>query len=547
MRATASLFALVLIGPSFAGLASAQQIPPVPVPPGNPITPAKANLGKVLFFDEQLSSTRTVACATCHIASKGGSDPRFAVHPGADGVFGSADDVRGSSGVIATDAAMQTTKADPFALVPQVTNRKAPSMINAAFSPTLFWDGRATPQFVDPLNGQPILNQFAALESQAAGPPTSAVEMAHANRDWNEVATHIGAAKPLGLATNVPPVLAGWINGRSYPQLFQEAFGSNTVTPVRIIEAIATYERTLVSNQAPIDAFNAGQQNALTPQQNQGRLIFNGPNANCVVCHTGPLFTNNSFQNIGVRPIAEDLGRGAITGNPVDNGRFRVPSLRNVGLRGPYFHNGSAATLVDVVEFYNRGGDFHVNQNPLVHPLNLSQVQKDALVAFLTVALTDPRVTNELAPFDRPTLYTETDRVPQSFGVGAAGSGGVVPRFVAVEPPFVGNPDFSFGIADTLGQAPIFLGVDVLAAPPGTMAGGVPLHLAVSPAFQLWSLGNTVDQGPGEGWLAFSASLPTNPTLAGLTLFLQAFAVDPGTEQGIATTPGLSLEFFATN
>ncbi|MBL8768557.1 MAG: hypothetical protein JNL94_14370 [Planctomycetes bacterium] len=546
MRAAATSIALAVLVSSFAGLAVAQQIPPVPVPAGNPITPSKANLGKVLFFDEQLSSTRTVACATCHIASRGGSDPRFGFHPGADGVFGTADDVVGSPGVIATDANQQTTKADPFALVPQVTNRKAPSMINAAFSPTLFWDGRATPQFVDPLTGQQVLNQFAALESQAAGPPTSAVEMAHASRDWTEVATHLGASKPLALASNVPAALAAWINGRSYPQLFQEAFGTNAVTPVRIIEAIATYERTLVSNQAPIDAFNAGQQNALTPQQNQGRLIFNGPNANCAVCHAGPLFTNNSFQNIGVRPIAEDLGRGAVTGNPADNGRFKVPSLRNVALRGPYFHNGSAATLVDVVEFYNRGGDFHVNQNPLVHPLNLTQGQKDALVAFLTVALTDPRVTNEVAPFDRPTLYTETDRVPASFGVGAAGSGGVVPRFVAVEPPYLGNPDFSFGIADALGQAPAFLAIDVLASAPGTTIGGVPLHLAVSPAFQLWSLGSYADVGAGEGWLAFSTALPTNPTLAGLTLFLQAFAMDAGAEHGVATTPGLSMEFFAT-
>jgi cytochrome c peroxidase len=544
MRAAAFSIALVVL--PFVGSAPAQQIPPVPVPAGNPITPSKANLGKVLFFDEQLSSTRTVACATCHIASKGGSDPRAGFHPGADGTFGTADDVRGSLGVIATDANLQTTKADPFALLPQVTNRKAPSMINAAFSPTLFWDGRATPQFFDPVNGQLVLNQFGALESQAAGPPTSTVEMGHADRDWNEVAAHVGASTPLGLATNVPPPLATWINGRSYPQLFQEAFGSNAVTPVRIIEAIATYERTLVSNQAPIDAFNAGQQNALTPQQNQGRLIFNGPNANCAVCHAGPLFTNNSFQNIGVRPIPEDLGRGAVTGNPGDNGRFKVPSLRNVGLRGPYFHNGSAATLVDVVEFYNRGGDFHVNQNPLVHPLNLTQQQKDALVAFLSVALTDPRVASQSAPFDRPTLYTETDRVPQAFGAGAVGSGGVTPRFVAVEPPYVANPDFSFGIADTLGGAPVFLAIDVLAAAPGTTVGGVPLHLAVSPAFQLWALGNSADQGPGEGWLAFSTALPANPSVAGLTLFLQGFVVDVGAEHGVATTPGLSLQFFGT-
>ena len=109
MRAAATSIALAVLVSSFAGLAAAQQIPPVPVPAGNPITPSKANLGKVLFFDEQLSSTRTVACATCHIAPKGGSDPRFGIHPGADGVLGSPDDVHRSAGGVSTDANMQTT------------------------------------------------------------------------------------------------------------------------------------------------------------------------------------------------------------------------------------------------------------------------------------------------------------------------------------------------------------------------------------------------------------------------------------------------------
>jgi cytochrome c peroxidase len=363
-------------------------VPPPPVPLGNPITPAKVNLGKVLFWDEQLSSSRTVACGTCHIPTKGGSDPRsfvdspISTHPGFDDLFGTPDDVTGSIGLVRSTASGAFTPDAAFGVERQVTGRKAPSMIMAAYSPRLFWDGRADPVFEDPITGNITLNNLAALESQAVGPFVSDVEMAHVGRDFQDVLDRLAEVDPLALSPQIPAALETWINDRSYPQLFAEAFGTPTITGSRVAMAIATYERTLIANQSPFDAFLAGTPGALTPQQNAGRNVFLGP-GNCVPCHGGNLQTDNLFHNNGVRPIFEDLGRGAITGNPADNGRFRTPTLRNVALRGPYFHNGGFQTLAEVVEFYDRGGDFFVNQDILVQPLGLSQQQKNDLVAFL--------------------------------------------------------------------------------------------------------------------------------------------------------------------
>ncbi len=305
-----------------------QPLPPVPVPAGNPITPAKASLGKALFWDEQLSSTRTISCGTCHIPSAGGSDPRSAlagsigVHPGFDGTFGTDDDVRGSPGVPSSLALGTYVPEASFGVAPQVTGRKTPSMINAAFSPLLFWDGRATGTLADPVSGATVLTADAALESQAVAPPVSAVEMAHADRDWNDVAARTAESTPLALAASVPAALDAWIAGRSYPQLFQEAFGTPQVTPARIAMALATYQRTLISDDAPVDQPPPGPGNPppLTQLEAQGRNVFNGP-GRCVLCHGGPLFTDHQFRNIGVRPIFEDLGRGAVTGLPIHDGR----------------------------------------------------------------------------------------------------------------------------------------------------------------------------------------------------------------------------------
>ena len=212
-------------------------VSPAPAPVGNPVTTAKTNLGKVLFWDEQLSSTRTISCGTCHQPVTGGSDPRTilgdlaATHPGADWIIATADDVTGSPGVILNNADGTYSLDSFFGLNRQVTGRYAPSAINAGFSNLLFWDGRAGPTFRDPVTNAVVLANGAALESQAAGPPTSSAEMAHQNHDWTEIATRVEGSKPLAVAASIPAALTTWINDRNFPALFAEAFGDASVTP----------------------------------------------------------------------------------------------------------------------------------------------------------------------------------------------------------------------------------------------------------------------------------------------------------------------------
>src|SRR5436853_3463794 len=237
---------------------------PPPAPPGNPVTATKAYLGKTLFWDEQLSSTRTVACGTCHFASNGGSDSRAIVNSarsrnaGADGVFGTADDVFASPGVISNNSDGTFGWSSLYGFREQVTGRKSRSYIDAGYSNSLFWDGRATSTFIDPIGGAVVLANGAALESQAAGPPVSSAEMAHAGRTWNDVAVRVTLVRPLTLSPSVPAGLRDWIAGRSYQELFQDAYGSTEITPVKIAEAIATFERTLYSDRTPWD-LNAQQ------------------------------------------------------------------------------------------------------------------------------------------------------------------------------------------------------------------------------------------------------------------------------------------------
>lgn len=521
-------------------------VPPVPVPLGNPITPAKVLLGKALFWDEQLSATRTTACGTCHVPAQGGSDPRTggpgSVHPGLDGVFGGPDDIRGSRGVSNSDAAGAWQSAAFFGLAQQVTPRKSPSMINAAYAPLLFWDGRAGPGFDDPVSGAVVLPQIGALEDQAAAPLVSAVEMAHLGANWSELVAGIGALEPLALASDLPADLAGFVAGKDYAQLFEEVYGSSGVSSTRALLAIGTYERTLVSGQSAWDEFLAGNTAALTPQQQQGRQLFFGQ-ANCVVCHGGQLLTNQTFRNIGVRPIPEDLGRGAITGNPGDNGRFKVPSLRNVALRAPYFHNGSAPDLLAVVDFYNRGGDFHLNQDPAIVPLGLSPLQRQALVAFLQ-SFTDPRVASELAPFDRPRLYTESSHVPLQLGAPTPGSGGQAPRIFATEPPRLGNPDFTLAVDRALGGAPAFLVVDPQLVPGGWSLFGATLYPALSPAVSIFAQGATSGVGPGNGFDSRGFAVPNDAGLAGGALCAQWVIADGGASGGLAASAAAQFALY---
>jgi cytochrome c peroxidase len=524
------------------GRGGGQALNPPPEPPGNPVTAAKAYLGKVLFWDEQLSSTRTVSCGTCHHSTNGGSDPRTvigsvrATNPGADGQFNTTDDVFGSPGVTANNSDGTFSLSPLYGFGEQVTGRKARSYIDAGYSNTLFWDGRASQTFADPLSGSVVLQTGAALESQVLGPPVNSTEMAHAGRDWNNVAVSISVSKPLALSPSIPSGLNNWIAGRSYPELFVEAFGTSDVTPARIAMAIATFERTLYSDQTPFDQSAQGIIQ-LTAEQARGQAIFNGA-GRCNTCHSGALFTDNQFHNIGVRPQAEDPGRFAVTGNGNDLGAFRTPSLRNVGLRAPYFHNGRFATLEDVVNFYDRGGDFNapnIDRNR-IRPIGLTPQQKSDLVAFLQGALTDPRVTAGSAPFDRPVLYTESSRVPQVVGTGVPGSGGLVPRVLAVEPPLAGNPNFAVAVSNALGGAQAVLIID--SSDPGTTPN-VPSTASLARVEVRLS-----GSGAGAGVGSVSLQIPNVSALVGSSFYGHWYVSDPNASGGVAVSPAFKMTIF---
>ncbi len=508
---------------------------PPNAPAGNPVTATKAALGKTLFWDEQLSSTRTVACGTCHHALNGGADPRSisvnasSANPGFDKVFGNADDIQGSPGVPLSQANGAYMWSPTYGLREQVTGRRGMSHVNSAYPNALFWDGRATQAFRDPLTDSIVLANGGALESQVLGPLVNDVEMAHSARNWSEVATRIGSVKPLALAPSVPAALTAWVGERSYAELFNEAFGTNDITPVRIAMAIASYERTLNADRTPFDIRD------LTAAETRGQQVFN--QADCNDCHTAPLFGSNQFENTGVRPSAEDTGRFAVTNNQNDLGRFRSVSLRNVELRAPYMHNGRFNTLEAVVEFYNRGGDFtgpNTNRNR-IRPRNLTAQQKADLVAFLKRPLTDPRVAAELPPFDRPQLYAESMRVPQVVGAGLAAAGRQIPQVIAVEPPVLGNQRFTVGVYGATGGATATLVIDK--DDPGASA-----NLPASGSFARTSI-LLSGTGAGNGYGSVGLAIPNNSALLGTTLYGRWYVQEAN---AISVTPAFKFTVFGT-
>ena len=312
------------------------------------------------------------------------------------------------------------------------------------------------------------------------------------------------------------------------------------ITAERIAFALATYQRVLVPDQTPWDLFNAGNPAALTQQQMAGLMIFTGP-GQCAVCHTAPLFSDNQFHNIGLRPIAEDAGRQDVTGVFADRGRFKTAILRNVGLRNRFMHTGQFQTLQQVVGFYNQGGAFHVNQDPLINPLGLNPQQQAALVAFLSGALTDPRVAQGLPPFDRPTLHSETvPPNPGLYGVPTPVFPFLPPAMIALAPPYLGNPTWKIGLAGADGGQSAILAIAATQAPPGTVIGGI--TVLVTPDENLLSLLlPTSGTGPGNGYTTVPVALPDVPALAGIDVFMQWIVPMAG---GVAASRGAAVTLF---
>ena len=279
--------------------AACAQLPPVPVPAENPITEAKRVLGKVLFWDEQLSSDNTVACGTCHRPASGGADPRVGRHTGTD--ERTVDDIWGSPGVVAMNEAGETLEHPMFGREPQVTTRIAPSNFGALWATEQFWDGRAGSEFLDPLTGEVAIASGGALENQAHRPlvqprrdDAAGPDLGRSDREARGRTAVSAGPKPPSRMSPLPSMRT-----RTTRRCSRLAFDDPEITPVRIAFAIATYERTLVADQTPWDRYMAGDETALTEQAAYGWRTFQ--RLHCVNCHEPPLFTINDFLNIGLR------------------------------------------------------------------------------------------------------------------------------------------------------------------------------------------------------------------------------------------------------
>lgn len=233
------------------------------------------------------------------------------------------------------------------------------SIMNSGFATILMWDGRA-----------------ATLEAQALAPITATDEM----------------NQPMPLLLQELRAVKGYI------PLFEQAYPGEGITEATVAKALAAFQRSIVSGQSPFDRWRRGQPDAMSESAQRGFFLFRNK-ANCAVCHMDFNFTDDDFHNIGVRDVgAPDPGRSAVTRNPLHRSAFKTPGLRDVALTAPYMHNGLYATLDEVVEHYDRGGDSADNLSGHIKPLRLSTQDKADLVAFMH-ALTAP-----VAPIDRPRL-----------------------------------------------------------------------------------------------------------------------------------------------
>lgn len=217
--------------------------------------------------------------------------------------------------------------------------RNSPTIINSGYYPETFWDGRA-----------------GSLEEQALGPIQSEVEM---NQDLDELVIELNG---------VP----------TYVEQFNTVF-NDPISANNIAKAIAAFERTIVISDTAFDRYLQGQEDAISADAKEGMKLFAGK-AGCITCHAGPMLSDYSYHNLG---ITGDEGRYEFTKNEEDKGKFRTTGLRGVAYTAPFMHDGSFATLEDVVNYYNDGGGDHENKSDLINPLNLTESEVKQLVAFM--------------------------------------------------------------------------------------------------------------------------------------------------------------------
>lgn len=233
-----------------------------------------------------------------------------------------------------------------------IGGRQSPTVYNSAFNHVQFWDGRAR-----------------SLEEQAIGPIHNPVEMAE---------THEHVVAKLGKI-------------KGYQQQFRAVFGTD-VNLQGIAEAIAAYERTVLSTNSAFDKYALGDPKAMDEAAIRGLALFKAK-ARCILCHNGANFTDNQFHNLGVPqvgPMKEDLGRFSVSRAEKDKGAFKTPTLRSITETAPYMHDGAFKTLEEVVEFMDQGGGANPNLSSLVKPLSLTPEEKADLVAFLKALTGEP-------------------------------------------------------------------------------------------------------------------------------------------------------------
>ena len=540
-----SLFAAMALAPSLL----AQLYPPF-VPPENPLTPAKVMLGKILFWDEQLSSDDTVACGTCHQPEFGGSDGRLGsgLHPGPDDLFGTEDDIHGSAGVVRQTANGAFRSQAPFGFATQVTPRIAPTTLGAAYHAELFWDGRADSAFADPETGQVLIPLGAALENQALGPILNPAEMARQGRTWSDVRAKLQQVEPLALASNLPTDMVGALQQNpTYPTLFAAAFGDPTISAARIAFALASYQRTQIPDDTPWDRYVAGDTDALDTTQKSGWIAFQAA-PRCAFCHPHPTFSDDMFHNLGLRFLAEDPGRGAISLTTIEAGAFKTPTLRNAGLRPRLFHNGQSPPLGDPTQesdpnsvrsvYRNGGGVDSSNLDDFMAPLASLGVQDrdlDDILEFVRTGLTDQRAALRLPPFDHPDLRSTTALPPRVFG--APRPGHQTPFLIAHLPTFPGNDDFRLGLVGGRANGFGMLSFGVQSIEPSLSWFGLPLH--VEPLVLLpFGFG-----GPSGavGQTTLPMPIPDVPGLVSVPFYFQLFAVDTGAPLWLASSRGYEL------
>jgi cytochrome c peroxidase len=242
----------------------------------------------------------------------------------------------------------------------QQGGRSAPTIINSVYNDFHFWDGRA-----------------GSLEDQALGPVQNPIEMAMSIEVCEECLNQV----------------------EGYRKQFKEIFGTDRVTRDGIAKAIAAYERTILSGDAPYDRFKAGNESALSEAGQRGMKLFFGK-GQCSACHVGSNFTDNAFHNVGVGidKAKPDLGRFEQTKLEGDRGSFKTPTLREIARTGPYMHDGSLATLEEVVEHYAKGGLANPQLDEGIFKLNLSEQEKADLVTFLEEGLSSESYPDHEAP-----------------------------------------------------------------------------------------------------------------------------------------------------